>query len=260
MTDCMDNALKRRLRQYADRYETPDFVAGDPSRFMRDAAAAGDDANAEAVAVVASALSFGAVAQFLPKIESLVRLAGGDMDGWIRHGAFVGSLPSGPDRFYRYVTYGNLAAFLSCYQCIMRDHGTLGEYVRKVSNGTGFGATMAICTAFATSGVGRLVPSCASSACKRICLLLRWMVRSGSPVDLGLWSGFIDRRTLLMPLDTHVIQEAQSLGLLPARASATMATARRLTALMAEVFPDDPLRGDFALYGHHRETSGSNLP
>ena len=75
------------------------------------------------------------------------------------------------------------------------------------------------------------------------------MVRSGSPVDLGLWSDTIDRRTLVMPLDTHVIHQAVRLGLLSGT-SASMSVARRLTASFAEVFPDDPLRGDFALFGY----------
>ena len=75
------------------------------------------------------------------------------------------------------------------------------------------------------------------------------MVRDDSPVDLGLWSDFIDKRTLIMPMDTHVVQQACRLGLLNGR-QATMASARRLTARMAEVFPDDPLKGDFALFGY----------
>ena len=80
-------------------------------------------------------------------------------------------------------------------------------------------------------------------------MFLRWMVRSGSPVDLGLWADCIDRRTLIMPLDTHVLAEAQRLGLLTSN-SATMSTARRLTQQMLEIFPDDPLKGDFALFGY----------
>ena len=80
-------------------------------------------------------------------------------------------------------------------------------------------------------------------------MFLRWMVRSGSPVDLGLWADCIDRRTLIMPLDTHVLAEAQRLRLLTCN-SATMSTARRLTQQMLEIFPDDPLKGDFALYGY----------
>jgi uncharacterized protein (TIGR02757 family) len=88
-------------------------------------------------------------------------------------------------------------------------------------------------------------------------MFLRWMVRTDSPVDLGLWADFIDRRTLVIPLDTHVVQEARRLGLLTS-ACTSMSVARRLTAKLAEVFPDDPCRGDFALFGYGvDESSGA---
>ena len=80
-------------------------------------------------------------------------------------------------------------------------------------------------------------------------MFLRWMVRSDSPVDLGLWSKFIDRRTLIIPLDTHVLQQSVRLGLLNSK-TATMSTAIRLTKTLAEIFPEDPLKGDFALFGY----------
>ena len=79
-------------------------------------------------------------------------------------------------------------------------------------------------------------------------MFLRWMSRTESPVDLGLWKDFIDRRTLIMPMDVHVMRQSNALGLLKA-ASASMTTARRLTDAMLEVFPEDPLKGDFALFG-----------
>ena len=75
------------------------------------------------------------------------------------------------------------------------------------------------------------------------------MVRDGSPVDLGLWSSFIDKRSLIIPMDTHVLQEANRLGLITSK-TASMAAARKLTARLAEIFPDDPLKGDFALFGY----------
>ena len=110
------------------------------------------------------------------------------------------------------------------------------------------------CAAFADSGAAYLVPKDATSACKRVCLFLRWMARSGSPVDIGLWSDFIDRRTLIMPLDTHVLDEARRLGLISGKQT-SMRTAIKLTAEMATAFPDDPLKGDFALFGHGLETA-----
>ena len=106
----------------------------------------------------------------------------------------------------------------------------------------------AICRHFAAYGASKVVPKNTASACKRVCMFLRWMVRGGSPVDLGLWADIIDRRTLVMPLDTHVVQEARRMGLLTG-GTASMAAARRLTDAMLRIFPDDPLRGDFALFG-----------
>lgn len=80
-------------------------------------------------------------------------------------------------------------------------------------------------------------------------MFLRWMVRDHSPVDLGLWNNIIDKRSLIIPLDTHVMKEANALGLISTRTT-SMPTARRLTQKLAEIFPDDPAKGDFALFGY----------
>ena len=80
-------------------------------------------------------------------------------------------------------------------------------------------------------------------------MFLRWMVRDNSPVDLGLWADIIDKRTLIIPLDTHVLHEANKLSLIQS-STTSMSTARKLTTVLKEVFPDDPLKGDFALFGY----------
>ena len=80
-------------------------------------------------------------------------------------------------------------------------------------------------------------------------MFLRWMVRKESPVDLGLWNDIIDQRTLIMPLDTHVIQEANRLGLIKTK-STSMKVACELTEKLRKIFPEDPLKGDFALFGY----------
>lgn len=74
------------------------------------------------------------------------------------------------------------------------------------------------------------------------------MVRQNSPVDLGLWNWY-PQSELLIPLDVHVMQEGIRLGLLPENASATKKTDVMLTKKMSEIFPDDPARADFALFG-----------
>lgn len=243
----MDLSLKRLLVKLADEYETASFIDGDPSQFMHRVEG---DANREATAFVASSLSFGARSQFLPKVQWLIDRAGGDIDRWIRSGAFEKDVPPDGSRcFYRFFTFETMNAFLRAYRDLMKSFGSLGGYVRAECGGDALKAVQAICGYFSSRGLSVVVPKDAKSACKRVCMFLRWMVRDGSPVDIGLWSGFIDKSTLVIPLDTHVVQEACRLGLL-ASPCASMCAAKRLTAALAEAFPGDPCRGDFALFGY----------
>jgi uncharacterized protein (TIGR02757 family) len=82
------------------------------------------------------------------------------------------------------------------------------------------------------------------SACKRMNLFLRWMVRRTSP-DLGLWT-FVDPAKLLMPVDTHIHRIATFLGL-NTRKSADWKAARQITDALARFDASDPVRYDFAL-------------
>ena len=242
----MDEETKSILRRWADKYERPSFIEGDPSWFMHQVKGA---MNQEATAFVASALSFGSRAQFLPKVQWIVDQAKGNVDRWIRTGAFETVFHPDDERcFYRFFTHATMNSFLRAYKGVMDEFGTLGEFVRATSEGDAVKAVESICRRFHEAGSDAVIPKDPKSACKRVCMFLRWMGRRNSPVDLGLWSGFLDRRTLVIPLDTHVLQEAKKLGLLKS-SSASMCSARRLTAALAEVFPDDPAKGDFALFG-----------
>ena len=93
-----------------------------------------------------------------------------------------------------------------------------------------------------------IVPKGKNSANKRIHMFLRWMVRTNSPVDLGIWNWY-PKSELLIPLDVHVMQEGINLGLLPPNAKASRKTAAELSQKLAQAFPGDPTRGDFALFG-----------
>ena len=73
----MDAETKSILRRCAEKYERPSFIEGDPSWFMHQVKGA---KNQEATAFVASALSFGSRAQFLPKVQWIVDQAKGNVD------------------------------------------------------------------------------------------------------------------------------------------------------------------------------------
>jgi len=82
------------------------------------------------------------------------------------------------------------------------------------------------------------------SACKRMNLYLRWMVRR-TPPDLGLWD-FVDPAKLVIPVDTHIHRIATFLGL-NERKSTDWKTARGITDRLARFDRADPVRYDFAL-------------
>jgi uncharacterized protein (TIGR02757 family) len=86
------------------------------------------------------------------------------------------------------------------------------------------------------------------SACKRICMFLRWMVRKDAHgVDFGIWNN-IRPSQLVCPLDVHAQRTAESLQLV-APGPANWNKALELTDSLRQLDPTDPVKYDFALYG-----------
>ncbi len=92
-----------------------------------------------------------------------------------------------------------------------------------------------------------------NSACKRICMFLRWMVRTDPRgVDFGIWKN-IKPAQLICPLDVHVQRQAERLQLIPP-APASWKLAKQLTEQLRHFDPIDPVKYDFALFGLGIET------
>lgn len=86
------------------------------------------------------------------------------------------------------------------------------------------------------------------SACKRINMFLRWMVRNDSQgVDFGIW-GQIKPSELICPCDLHVDRVARKLSLIK-RKQTDWNTAIELTANLRKLDLEDPVKYDFALFG-----------
>ena len=86
------------------------------------------------------------------------------------------------------------------------------------------------------------------SACKRLNLALRWLVRREGPVDLGIWKK-ISPASLFIPLDLHAGRTARHLGLLERKANDKKAVIS-LTEKLRDFCPEDPAKYDFALFGY----------
>lgn len=86
------------------------------------------------------------------------------------------------------------------------------------------------------------------STCKRLCMYLRWMVRTDERgVDFGIWKQ-IKPMQLVMPMDVHVLRVARELGLIQ-RKQTDWQTALELTDTLKTFDKYDPVKYDFALFG-----------
>lgn len=83
---------------------------------------------------------------------------------------------------------------------------------------------------------------------KKISMMRRWLVRDDGKVDLGVWKKS-DKKDLILPLDVHVYTQATDLGL-TTRRQKDIVTAIEITDTFREIWPDDPCKGDFALFGY----------
>lgn len=84
-----------------------------------------------------------------------------------------------------------------------------------------------------------------NSPYKRYNMFLRWMVRYDN-IDMGLWSK-VDKKDLILPLDTHTFQVSQKLGLLD-RKTYDLKSAILITKKLKQFDEKDPIKYDFAIY------------
>jgi len=96
-----------------------------------------------------------------------------------------------------------------------------------------------------TKGLAYLLPQPESgSACKRLNLFLRWMVRRDS-VDAGLWQS-VDKARLIVPVDVHIGRLCRILGLYKQK-TVSLSAAVKITESFSALAPADPVKYDFAL-------------
>lgn len=152
---------------------------------------------------------------------------------------------------HRWIRGPDIAAVVGRLVHLQREYGSLGQ---AFAVGYAPGQMKDAMTAFTrqirhglpdTRGVKSLTAAPADgSACKRLNLFLRWMVRSG-PTDLGLWP-HVSTGDLFMPLDVHVIRFARAQGI-TTRVSVNWRMVEEVTDWFRERSPDDPLRWDFVI-------------
>lgn len=244
----------RLLVTLANKYESTSFLEKDPSQFMHRFK---DPKEQEIVAFLAANMAFGQRKQILSHTESVISASGNSIYKWVQAKGYRSFFTEGDKSFYRMYTHNDFIVFFDTINMILFQSGSIGEHIQKLyllekSDTTTNYLAPIICNLFPKNC--NLIPHTKDTAAKRINMFLRWMTRTNSPVDLGLWSSWYSQKNLLIPLDTHVMQEAAQLGLLRKTKSGnipspSLKTDIELTSLMNSVFPGDPCRADYALFG-----------
>ena len=234
-----------------NKYETRDFISKDPSCFLYRYEKTDD---VETAAFIAANLSFGRRDQILKHVELILEQTDGSPAQWIRDGKYKSFFAQSEKSFYRMFSFNTMRLLCDRMSEMLRKENTLGDYfhsVYKLNADSGIHLSTLIANEFCKDC--SIIPHGKDSANKRLNMFLRWMVRDNSPVDLGLWTWY-KKTERLIPMDTHVIQTAVQFNLLEKTATGkmpapTMKNAIRLTDQLKEAFPDDPVKGDFALFG-----------
>ena len=152
--------------------------------------------------------------------------------------------------FYRIFFYRDFHDLMQSLYNVYQHHNTLEDAIvgtQRAESNDPQGAKINILESLISLFNANGIPKDRKSACKRLCLFLRWMIRRDGIVDLGVWRKF-SPADLLIPLDVHVNRVAREHGLLT-RTSADMRAVEELTAHCRALYPHDPAIMDFALFG-----------
>ena len=233
--------------------------ATDPVHIVRRFSTAADR---EVVGFCAAGLAFGRVASVLQSIESLLKVMGPEPAAFVRQFDPVRDGPRLAPLVHRWIRGRDLAALVIVLQRMLRESGSIEGFFRDgddpasphVGPALDAFSTRALATDLRAAyglrkppalGVAYFFPRPSKgSACKRLNLFLRWMVRTDA-IDLGVWKAIAPSR-LIVPLDTHVIRLGRCLRL-TRYTTPGWKMAEEITASLRRIHPGDPVRYDFSL-------------
>lgn len=220
----------------------------------------------ELAGFIAASFAYGRVGSFRPVIEGVLDFL--DTQGGPRAGIqdldLCAAQQSLGGLVYRFNRGGDLLLLLLALQGVVRAHGSLeraaaGESIQQAMgslvdallgqamvHGPKLGILATEPKALPRGFRYWMTHPRSGSACKRLSMYLRWMVRSGEEgLDLGIWKQLTPAQ-LLIPVDTHVLRTARFLGMTRAK-TGSWRVAEEITAWLRKMDPVDPVRYDFAI-------------
>lgn len=242
------DSLKEALESIYARFNRRQYVHPDPLEFLYRYE---HPLDREIVGLVASSLAYGRVSQILKNVSWVLDVMGPSPFDYLlsssRHSLerdFAGFK-------HRFTGGSDLAALLWGARELIAEYGSLNACFLALSNPQDETVLPAMARFVeemedrAGCRLDFILPNPKrKSACKRLNLFLRWMVRRDD-VDPGVWTG-IPASKLIVPMDTHMHRICRRLGFTQ-RQQADLRAALEATRDFSRISPDDPVKYDFAL-------------
>ena len=243
-----NQSLKHTLDRIYRTYNRKAYLHPDPLEFLHNYE---NPADREIVGLVAASLAYGRVAQILKSVSRILECMGPSPYRYVLTITPETLKKDFSDFTHRFATGSHLAALLKGIKQVMEEHGSLYTcFLKGVSedDNTVFPGLVYFVRNLTSNGkqkTGHLIPDPQrGSACKRLNLFLRWMVRRDR-VDPGGWEE-VPVSKLIIPLDTHMHRIGCFFGFTE-RKQADLRTAIEITEGFRDIRPEDPVRYDFAL-------------
>jgi uncharacterized protein (TIGR02757 family) len=231
-----------------DRINRLRYVHPDPVEFLY---AYRQVRDREIVGFVAASLAYGRVLQILKSVSRVLAPMGASPFEFLEKTSESSIRRSIKGFKHRFATADDLGCMLMGIKRTIGQYGSLlacflAEYDQE--HETVLPALKAFASAVCSLCGGRpghliALPE-RGSACKRLNLFMRWMVRQDE-VDPGGWHP-VSPSKLIVPIDTHMHRFALSCGM-TGRKQANMLTAMEVTRGFKKIIPEDPVKYDFAL-------------
>lgn len=223
-----------------------------------------DPADREIAAVVASSFAYGSIGIILRTLETIFAVLGRSPRGYVEHFDPQEGLQTFSRFKHRFNDGRDLCALFWGMRQMVEKSGSIGSFFLRGHNtedGDVSGSlnryTAAVLSLDYSAVFGArdipddsyypfLFPAPSSgSACKRLCMMLRWVARPADGIDLGLWDR-VSPAQLIIPVDTHISRICRYLGL-TGRKAADWRMAQEITSSLRTFDPADPVKYDFSL-------------
>lgn len=238
---------RNRLDAIYEEWNRPEYISPDPLETL---AAYPELQDREIAALLAASMAYGRVSALLLPLRKVLAVMGDSPASYVREKSEDNIAADLDGIVHRFARSSHLAGLLAGAGAVVRRYGSLETaflkgYRQETDVIDGLSVLTGAIRKESSGDPGHLlaIPG-RGSACKRLLLFLRWMVRRDS-VDPGGWDS-VSPSDLLLPLDTWTYRISIRAGWTKRR-SADLRTVREVSRALSLINPEDPIRYDFAI-------------